>query len=311
MGAMSRPSAGFRWFAFLAALGAWALVAVGGLVRVTESGLGCPDWPLCDGRVIPHSEKTAIFEWSHRVTAATVTVLLCVVALWAWRRYRDRPDILVPALVAVGFVPGQAILGAIVVWLELPGWMVGVHFVIGLLMLGVAVVTAVAAWRGDDVRATPGFRRLAAWTALAGLALVSVGAAVVSTDAVHACGQEWPACEGSFAGASSEAAIQVTHRMLAYIVAALAVWLALLALRGAGPRAAGLLPLAAVAAQMTFGIWLVLVEHTSAWHDPLAALHVTGSGAVWAALVALAALVLPPWPVPSERGRAAAPARAR
>src|SRR3989304_919854 len=119
MGAMSRPSAGFRWFALLAALGTWALVAVGGLVRVTESGLGCPDWPLCDGRGIPHSEKTALFEWSHRVTAA-------------------------------------------------PGWIVGVHFVIGLLMLGVAVVTAVAAWRGAEVRSTPGFRRLAAWTVLAG-----------------------------------------------------------------------------------------------------------------------------------------------
>ena len=311
MGVMSRPSAGFRWFALLAAFGTWALVAVGGLVRVTESGLGCPDWPLCDGRVIPHSEKTALWEWSHRVTAATVTILLVIVALWAWRRYRDRLDILVPALVALAFVPGQAILGAIVVWLELPGWMVGVHFVIGLLMLGVAVVTAVAAWRDGEVRSTPGFRRLAAWTALAGLALVSVGAAVVSTHAIYACGREWPACGGSFAGASSEAATQVTHRMLAYLVAALAVWLAFLALRGAGPRAAGLLPLVAVAAQMTFGIWLVLVEPTNAGHDPLAALHVAGSGAVWAALVALAAHVLPPWPVPSGRARAAAPVRTR
>ncbi len=308
---MPRPSAGFRWFASLAALGAWALVAVGGLVRVTESGLGCPDWPLCDGRVIPHSEKTALFEWSHRVTAATVTILLVFVAVWAWRRYRDRLDIVAPALVAVAFVPGQAILGAIVVWLELPGWIVGVHFVIGLLMLGVAVVTAVAAWRGAEVRSTPGFRRLAAWTVLAGFALVSVGAAVVSTRAGYACGREWPACGGSFAGASSEAAIQVTHRMLAYLVAVLAVWLAVLALRGAGPRTAGLLPLAAVAAQMAFGIGLVLVELGSAWHDPLAALHVTGSALVWAALVALAALVLPAWPVRSGRARAAAPTRAR
>ena len=311
MGAMPRPSAAFRWFAVLAALGAWALVAVGGLVRVTESGLGCPDWPLCDGRVIPRSEQAALFEWSHRVTAAAVTILLAIVALWAWRRYRDRLDILVPALVAVAFVPGQAILGAIVVWLELPGWIVGVHFVIGMLMLGVAVVTAVAAWRGAEVRSTPGFRRLAAWTALAGLALVSVGAAVVSTHAIHACGREWPACGGSFAGASREAAIQVTHRMLAYLVAALAVGLAVLAVRGAGPRAAGLLPLAAVVAQMAFGIWLVLVGYTSAWRDPLAALHVAGSGVVWAALVALATLVLPPWPVRSELAGADTPAPAR
>src|SRR3990172_7698772 len=263
MGAMPRPSAGFRWFAFLAALGTWALVAVGGLVRVTESGLGCPDWPLCDGRVVPRSEKTAIFEWSHRVTAATVTILLVIVALWAWRRYRDRLDILVPALVAVAFVPGQAILGAIVVWLELPGWMVGVHFVIGLLMLGVAVVTA---------------------------------------HADEAGGEQWPACNGAFVAGGGDAAIQVVHRMLAYTVAALAIALAVRAFRGSGPLFSGAVPLVAVIVQLTFGISLVLAGEGSA-HAPLAALHVAGSGAVWAPLVALAALVLPPWPVPSERAR--------
>ncbi len=310
MGVMSRPSAGFRWFAFLAALSTWALVAVGGLVRVTESGLGCPDWPLCDGRVIPRSEKTAIFEWSHRVTAAAVTILLAIVALWAWRRYRDRLDILVPALVAVGFVPGQAILGAIVVWLELPGWLVGVHFVIGMLMLAVAVVTAVAAWRGEPVHVTPGFRRLAVWTAVAGFALVSTGAAVVSAHAGEACGEEWPACNGAFVAGGGDAAIQVVHRMLAYTVAALALALAWRALRGAGPLLPGAVPLAAVIVQMSFGISLVLAGEGSA-HAPLGALHVAGSGAVWASLVALAALVLPPWPVRSERARAAALDRAR
>src|SRR3990170_6150741 len=310
MGAMSRPSAGFRWFALLAALGTWALVAVGGLVRVTESGLGCPDWPLCDGRVSPHSEKTALWEWSHRVTAATVTILLVIVALWAWRRYRDRLDILVPALVAVAFVPGQAILGAIVVWLELPGWMVGVHFVIGLLMLGVAVVTAVAAWRGGPAHAAPGFRRLAVWTALVGLALVVAGAVVVSAHADEACGEQWPACNGAFVAGGGDAAIQVVHRMLAYTVAALAIALAVRAFRGSGPLFSGVAPLVAVVVQLSFGISLVLAGEGSA-HAPLAALHVAGSGAVWAALVALAALVLPPWPVPSERARVVAPVRAR
>lgn len=310
MGAMPKPSAGFRWFAFLAALGAWALVAVGGLVRVTESGLGCPDWPLCSGRVIPHSEKTAIFEYSHRATAATVTILLSIVAVWAWRRYRDRPDIVVPALVAVAFVPGQALLGAVVVWLELPSWIVGVHFLVGALMLGVAVVTAVAAWRDEPAGATPGFTRLSVWTAGVGLALVAAGAAVVSAHADDACGTQWPACNGTFVSGGGDATIQVVHRLLAYTVAALAVVLAVRAIRGAGPLLAGIAPLVAVIAQMGFGISLVLVGEGRA-HEPLAALHVAGSGAVWASLVALAALVLPRWPVPSEQTRAAALARAR
>src|SRR3990170_5128499 len=127
-----RPTRGFRLLALAAAASAWALVAVGGIVRVTESRLGCPDWPLCEGRVVPAQEKEPMIETSHRWVAGLVTVLVVLVAVWAWRRYRSRRDVVIPALAAVLLVPIQALLGAIVVWLELPGWIVGVHFVVGI-----------------------------------------------------------------------------------------------------------------------------------------------------------------------------------
>jgi len=287
-----RPTRGFRLLALTAAASAWALVAVGGIVRVTESGLGCPDWPLCEGRVVPAHQKEPLIETSHRWVAGFVTVLVVLVAVWAWRRYRSRQDVVVPALAAVVLVPVQALLGAIVVWLELPGWIVGVHFVVGMLFLAATVLAAGAAWRGGGgLGVSERFVRLAWWTAGVGLVLVGLGAAVVSADADHACGQDWPDCNGAFAAGGADAWLQVAHRSVAYLLAGLAVALAVQAWRGRGPRLAGSAPLAVVVVQIVFGVSLVLGGEQSAAHEPLAMLHVAGAGTVWAALVTLAALV--------------------
>lgn len=300
------PSLPFRLLALAGALAAWALVAVGGVVRVTESGLGCPDWPLCEGRVVPSQQQAALIEFSHRATATLVTVLVLAAAVWAWRRYRARRDILVPALLAALFIPVQAVLGAIVVWLELPGWIVAVHFLVGMLFLAATVTVAARAWPRPVV-VSGGVAR-AAWTsAAAGLLLVSAGAAVVAAHADEACGREWPTCNGAFADGGTLAAVQVVHRTLAYVVTALAVVLVVLAWRSAGPRLLAALPLAAVAAQMAIGISMVLADHGSSLHAPLEMLHVAGAGAVWAALVALAAAVGRPSPL-AWRAAEAAPA---
>jgi cytochrome c oxidase assembly protein subunit 15 len=233
-----------------------------------------------------------MIETSHRWLAGLVTVLVLLVAMWAWRRYRSRLDVVVPALAAVLLVPIQALLGAIVVWLELPGWIVGVHFVVGMLFLAATVLTAAAAWRvRGGARASEAFVRLAWSTSVVGLVLVGLGAAVVSADADDACGQDWPDCNGAFAAGGADAWLQVAHRSAAYLVAGLAVCLAVFAWRGRGPRLAGSAPLAAVVVQIAFGVSLVLAGEESAAHEPLAMLHVAGAATVWAALVTLVALV--------------------
>ena len=260
---------------------------------MTESGLGCPHWPLCTSGAVPLDQRASVIEYSHRAVVALVSVLVVAVAVWAWRTYRTRTDILWPALLAVVLVPLQALLGAVVVWLELPGWVVAFHFVVGLLFLAAIVLAAAAAWRRSEGTATPGFTRLVGASILVGLALVSVGAAVVATEAGDACGKQWPGCNGSFAAGGGHAGLQVAHRMLAYTVAALALALLVLALRGKGPRLAGSLPLLAVLVQIGFGIAIVLVGGDGRTHEILAGLHVGGAGAVWAALVALAALTRP------------------
>ncbi|MHB1472577.1 MAG: COX15/CtaA family protein [Dermatophilaceae bacterium] len=88
----SRPSQPLRrtgrWLPGLAvssAVSAYALIIFGSPVRVSDSGMGCPDWPLCDGNVGPVYEFHALMEQTHRYLAAVVTVLAVATALLALR----------------------------------------------------------------------------------------------------------------------------------------------------------------------------------------------------------------------------------
>lgn len=290
---MRRPGLAFRLLVATTALAAWALVAVGGLVRVSESGLGCPDWPLCEGRVVPTGQKEPIIEYSHRFTAATVIVLLLISTIWAYRRQRDRRDLTASLTAALALVPAQAVLGAIVVWLELPGEVVGVHFMVGLVFLSLCVYAAAAAWRGAG-EVSSSYRTVAVVAAAAGLLLVSLGASVVATDAMHGCGTEWPGCDGGVVGDDRFGVLQVVHRTVGYLVFGLALALLVLALRRRGPLLAGIAPALLATFQIPFGIGIVLSEHGSTLHDAFRVLHVAGSGAVWGALVAVFAVVMTP-----------------
>src|SRR5947209_2943359 len=110
----------FRVLAVLSLGWTFVLVVVGVVVRVTGSGLGCPDWPLCHGSPIPPLELPSLIEYSHRLSAALSVLLIAAttVAAWSWYR-RDRQITLLASLAAV-LVVAQSVLGAITVWLELP-----------------------------------------------------------------------------------------------------------------------------------------------------------------------------------------------
>jgi heme A synthase len=118
------------------------------VVRVTGSGMGCPDWPLCHGRWIPPFELAAWIEYLHRLLAAVITPLVVATAVLAWRRRGDGRHLFGPAAAAVVLLVVQIALGAVTVFTANRGDTVVAHLLVALSLLAMTVVVATrAVWR--------------------------------------------------------------------------------------------------------------------------------------------------------------------
>jgi cytochrome c oxidase assembly protein subunit 15 len=127
------------------ALGALTLIVMSGAaVRLTGSGLGCPTWPRCYGKVYPPLNTHAVIEFSNRMITVPVSIAAIAAFLLAFRRRPYRRDLmLLSALLPLGVI-AQAVLGGLTVRGELDyGWVMA-HFALSMLVLVAAVALA---WR--------------------------------------------------------------------------------------------------------------------------------------------------------------------
>lgn len=296
-------SGGFHaWFQGVTAVtvaAVFALVILGGVVRVTESGLGCPDWPGCYGGVLPPLESKAIIEFSHRVVASLVVGPLILFLFGAaWLRYRREPWVLVPATLAFGLVIGQAILGGATVLNELPGATVMAHLAVGEALVASLVVLAVVAYRGPLAIGVPDWaigktRRFPALAVIAGVALFLLllsGSYVTITGSTGAC-FEWPLCQGEVFPDHRLQLIHMFHRYVAGVVGLFVLYSLHLGFRGrtqpAEIRVFSMVAVALIVAQ-------VLAGAVAVWSDfsqDLRALHLALATAVWIAASALIVLI--------------------
>ncbi|MEW6582824.1 MAG: COX15/CtaA family protein [Actinomycetota bacterium] len=136
---------GFRSLAIAVAALLWAVIPSGAAVRLTGSGLGCPEWPHCEDSIVPAADHHAWIEFTNRVFSAAI-ILLAIVAWFAARRLPGRPVRLRrPALASAAMTVGQIPLGAVTVAYDLHPLLVACHFALSVLALSAGVVLALRA----------------------------------------------------------------------------------------------------------------------------------------------------------------------
>src|SRR5436305_9775982 len=164
---MPAASPGYRRLAFATVTATFLLIVVGGIVRVSDSGLGCGPggsglhgWPLCRGDVLPGTDINAIVEYIHRTAASIVGLLWLTLAVLAWRRYRPLRWV---TTAGFGLVVAQGLLGALVVDKDLQEGLVASHLGLAMLLfaLSIYVARAVRGGAGGVVRIAGRFRALA------------------------------------------------------------------------------------------------------------------------------------------------------
>ncbi|MBI3537243.1 MAG: COX15/CtaA family protein, partial [Chloroflexi bacterium] len=117
----------FQKLIVVAVIATFGLVVLGGVVRLSGSGLGCPDWPLCQGQIIPPLDLQTWIEYTHRLSATLTTIFVIASALYAWRKYRDAKWIFRSTLIAFILLIVQILVGGLTVLLKLPPLIVAVH----------------------------------------------------------------------------------------------------------------------------------------------------------------------------------------
>jgi heme a synthase len=293
----------YRALAAAAVVLAFIVVVMGAYVRLSDAGLGCPDWPFCYGQPLPAeiADRDALAkawkEMGHRYLAGTLGVLIVLLVIGAWRRRRDAA--LATAIVLL--VVLQATLGKWTVTMLLKPAIVTAHLLGGMTTLALLAWLALAQW---PHRPAPELRalRTPAAGALAALAVqIALGGWVSANYAALAC-PDLPLCrgqamdfgnafhvvrelgrtgEGELLPLAALTAIHWTHRVFALVALAAVLTAAVRAWRLARPLA--ILVGALVLAQFALGVANVAAGLPLA----LAAAHNAGAALVLVALVVL------------------------
>ena len=317
-----------RRLAFATIVATFLLIVLGGIVRLSDSGLGCgpggagvDGWPLCRGDVIPGSDINAVIEYAHRFVASVVGLMWFALVYVAHKQARHLRGV---AVFGAVLVVAQGLLGAFVVEEDLDELLVAAHLGLAMLLLSLSL------WLHRALREPPGlepaeasgrFRALAWLTGLALFGAIVAGGYMAGTEgygrgewrdapsgtgAHFACGSEFPSCNGSFLPYGQDRLIDIhlTHRVFIYIATILLLVLAIAALRRRlAPRMAWTI-LGLLGVQLVVGGLQVWLKDE---YQALILLHLTLATLLWAALTTLTMQLLPvPSPATESRREALA-----
>ncbi len=271
------------------------IIMTGAAVRLSQSGLGCPDWPDCTSRSIVAAGVTGdplIHRWvefGNRLVTVVITIIAALVLVAAWR-YRPegarRRDIVWLAALQPAGIVAQAILGGVVVLTRLDPVWVSVHFLLSMALVAAAVALHVrvgesSAWLAGARPLAPRELRLICFGLLAVLMLMFAAGTVVTGAGPLAGARSVPRYHLPLAGVTQ------LHADIGWLIAGLVIALAVGLQLSAAPRRAvrlGWLLLALIGAQGAIGY----TQYFTGLPAGLVWFHVTGSVAIWIVALRLA-----------------------
>ena len=291
---------------------AFGLIVLGGIVRITGSGMGCGDhWPRCNGEWFPPLDLPTMIEIGHRWAAALVSLVVFAMAGVAWIRHQADRSLRTPATLAVVILVVQVLLGAVTVKLALPPGVVIIHLANAMVLLAVILTTAL---RAGTPRTGKGQTRHSAHRvvlAIAGLGFLVVlfGAKVANLHTGLLC-LGFPLCNGAVLPPTSGLAfLPWAHRMLAFGFLGVVLVLAVRLSRRSDPASRALRrSVSVVLAATVLQIGLAAAMVLELLPPGLRAAHLMMGTLVWATLVALVFYsgrtpVEAPEPAPAELPR--------
>jgi cytochrome c oxidase assembly protein subunit 15 len=321
---------GFRRLALAGALLAACVVVLGAWVRLTDAGLGCPDWPGCYGHVFPqsgHQFAKALHEMLHRYVAGTLAAIITALFVWAIVNRRVRGQPLLPVALLFAVVCVQAALGMKTVTLLLQPLIVTAHLLGGLTTLSLLWWLSLHPAVRPLTVAEASLRKFAVGAFLVLVAQIALGGWTSSNYAAVAC-PDLPTCQHSFwpqmdyrdafvlwrglgvdyeggvLTAPARVAIHFTHRLGAVVAGLTLIGVGVLVVRrSTWPRLIflGGLLVCAVLLQISIGV------STVHWGVPLPLATLHNAGAAFLVIV-MTTLLRALWPgAPEPRARPAAP----
>jgi len=284
-----------RRIAWVAVGFTYFLIALGGTVRVSDSGLSCPDWPLCFGKAYAPAGIHAFLEQFHRYTASIVSVLLITTTILVIIYARKDRQLLTLALLAPVFLVIQIVLGGLTVLMKLPPEIITAHLATALVIFALLITIAVLSGKAKPSKEHPAktrrFARLAITNAFLVYGLMLSGSYVTNSSAALAC-PGWPLCGNapSWAIQLHLNDVNMFHRIVATFVGLVMIWTLISALRryliARGQAIVALVAGILFVFQASIGAVIVLSKN----QDFVQGLHLALATAVWGMLVVLAGL---------------------
>ena len=324
----------FRRLALAGALLAAAVVVLGAWVRLTDAGLGCPDWPGCYGHIYPnagHAEthsgtadaqpgfqfSKALHEMIHRYFASTLGAIIVILLVWAVRFRGDRGQPLIPAALLFIVVCLQGALGALTVTLLLRPLIVTAHLLGGLSTLGLLWWLSLTPQTRQLTEREATLRKFALVGLAALIVQIALGGWTSSNYAAVAC-PDLPACqhswwprmdyrdafvlwrgigidyEGGVLANPARVAIHFTHRLGAVVAGSVLIILGVMA---AARAATPRLKLAGCLVVLAVLLQISIGVATVHWGVPLPLATLHNAGAAFL-VISMVTLLRALWPAP-------------